>query len=152
MTPTRKRRLYAVLAIAVGMAGATALTLTALNDNMLFFFSPAEVHAGEVPEGANFRLGGMVVDGSVTRTPGSLKVGFVLTDYQQVVPVEFEGILPDLFREGQGIIAQGALTERDGQQIFVASEVLAKHDEQYMPPEVADALEKGRQANTPDET
>ncbi|MEM9533042.1 MAG: cytochrome c maturation protein CcmE [Pseudomonadota bacterium] len=152
MTPTRKRRLYAVLAIAVGMAGAAALTLTALNDNMLFFFSPAEVHAGEVPDGANFRLGGMVVNGSVTRTPGSLKVGFVLTDYQHSVPVEFEGILPDLFREGQGIIAQGALTERGGRQIFVASEVLAKHDEQYMPPEVADALEKGRQAETPDET
>lgn len=152
MTPTRKRRLYAVLAIAVGMAGATALTLTALNDNMLFFFSPAEVHAGEVPAGANFRLGGMVVDGSVSRTPGSLKVSFVLTDYQKTVAVEYEGILPDLFREGQGIIAQGALTQRDGQPVFVASEVLAKHDEQYMPPEVADALEKGRQAKNPDES
>ncbi len=145
MTPTRKRRLYAVMAIAVGVAGAAALTLSALGDNMLYFFSPAEVHAGEVPNGSNFRLGGMVVDGSVTRTPGELKVRFELTDYTKVVPVEFEGILPDLFREGQGIIAQGALSQEAGDKpLFVASEVLAKHDETYMPPEVADALEKAK--------
>ncbi|MFK7956707.1 MAG: cytochrome c maturation protein CcmE [Lysobacterales bacterium] len=143
MTPTRKRRLYAVLAITVGVAGAAALTLNALNDNMLFFFSPAEVHAGEVPSGSNFRLGGMVVDGSVTRTPGELKVRFALTDYNKVVPVEFDGILPDLFREGQGIIAQGTLAaEGTGEPLFIASEVLAKHDETYMPPEVADALKQ----------
>ncbi|MEM7707596.1 MAG: cytochrome c maturation protein CcmE [Pseudomonadota bacterium] len=151
MTPTRKRRLYAVLAIAVGVSGAVALALTALNDNMLFFFSPAEVHAGEVPSGSNFRLGGMVLDGSVSRTPGDLKVRFVLTDYNQSVPVEFEGILPDLFREGQGIIAQGALsTSPSGEQVFVASEVLAKHDETYMPPEVADALKKAEEAKEAD--
>ncbi len=147
MTPTRKRRLYAVLAITVGVAGAAALTLNALSDNMLFFFSPAEVHAGEVPTGSNFRLGGMVVDGSVSRTPGQLKVRFELTDYNQVVPVEFDGILPDLFREGQGIIAQGTLaTGTGGTPLFVASEVLAKHDETYMPPEVADALKKAEQS------
>ena len=107
----------------------------------------AVVHAGEVPRGSNFRLGGMVLDGSVTRTPGDLKVRFVLTDYNKSVPVEYEGILPDLFREGQGIIAQGALsTGASGEQVFVASEVLAKHDETYMPPEVADALKKAEEA------
>ncbi|MDJ0655941.1 MAG: cytochrome c maturation protein CcmE [Xanthomonadales bacterium] len=137
MTPTRKRRLYAALAVTIGVGVAVGLTVMALRDNMLFFFSPTEVHAGEVPEGSNFRLGGMVVDGSVTRTPGSLKVRFDLTDHGQTVPVEYEGILPDLFREGQGIIAMGSLNK---DSVFVASEVLAKHDETYMPPEVADAL------------
>ncbi len=137
MTPTRKRRLYAALAVTIGVAAAVGLTVVALQDNMLFFFSPTEVQAGEVPEGSNFRLGGMVVDGSVTRTPGSLKVRFELTDHGETVPVEYEGILPDLFREGQGIIAQGSLNQ---DAVFVASEVLAKHDETYMPPEVAEAL------------
>ena len=139
MTPTRKRRLYAALAVTIGVGAAVALTVLALRDNMLFFFSPTEVLAGEVPEGSNFRLGGMVVDGSVSRTPGSLKVRFDLTDYGEIVSVEYEGILPDLFREGQGIIAQGSLDDRS---VFVASEVLAKHDETYMPPEVADSLKQ----------
>lgn len=139
MTPTRKRRLYAVLSIVIGVVAAVTLALNAFQDNLLYFFSPSEVHAGEVPEGRVFRVGGMVVDGSVSRDPESLKVQFVLTDYAQKVTVEYEGILPDLFREGQGIIAQGKL---DGNNIFLASEVLAKHDENYMPPEVADALKE----------
>ena len=138
MTPTRKRRLYAALAVTIGVGIAVGLTVLALRDNMLFYFSPTEVHAGEVPQGSNFRLGGMVVDGSVSRTPGSMKVRFDLTDYGQTVPVEFEGILPDLFREGQGIVAQGNLND---DSVFVAAEVLAKHDENYMPPEVADSLQ-----------
>ena len=143
MTPTRKRRLYAVMAILVGVGAAVALGLTAFQDNLLYFFSPTEVQAGEVPAGRVFRVGGMVVDGSVERTPGDLTVRFTLTDYAEEVTVSYTGILPDLFREGQGIIAQGSLDENN---LFVASEVLAKHDENYMPPEVADALKKSHAA------
>ncbi len=139
MTPRRKRRLYATVAILLGVAVAAALGLSAFQDNLLFYFSPSEVQAGEVPQGTAFRVGGMVVDGSVTREPGSLKVSFVVTDYAEQVPIDYEGILPDLFREGQGIIAQGRL---GADNRFVASEVLAKHDENYLPPEVADSLKK----------
>jgi cytochrome c-type biogenesis protein CcmE len=139
MTPTRNRRLYAVLSILVGVAAAVALALTAFEDNLLYYFSPTEVQAGEVPPGRVFRVGGMVVQGSLTREPGELTVNFVLTDYQERVEVSYAGILPDLFREGQGIIAQGKLTEEN---LFVASEVLAKHDENYIPPEVADSLKQ----------
>ncbi len=139
MTPRRKRRLYAAIAIVIGVSIATALGLSAFQDNLLFYFSPSEVQAGEVPHDYAIRVGGMVVDGSLKRTPGSMKVNFVLTDYAAQVAVEYEGILPDLFREGQGVIAQGRL---DPDNRFVASEVLAKHDENYMPPEVADSLKK----------
>ena len=139
MTPTRKRRLYAVLSIVVGVAATIALALTAFQENLLYYFSPSEVHAGEVPQGRNIRVGGMVVQGSVDRPGQGLMVQFVLTDYAQQVTVEYEGILPDLFREGQGIIAQGKLDERN---TFVASEVLAKHDENYLPPEVANSLKQ----------
>ena len=143
MTPTRKRRLYAILSIVVGVAATIALALTAFQENLLYYFSPSEVHAGEVPQGRNIRVGGMVVEGSVHRPGQGLVVQFVLTDYAEDVMVEFEGILPDLFREGQGIIAQGQLNQEN---TFVASEVLAKHDENYMPPEVADSLMRAQQS------
>ena len=144
MTPRRKRRLYAALAIIVGVGVAAALGISAFQDNLLFYFSPSEVHAGEVPQDHAIRVGGMVVEGSLSREPGSMKVNFVLTDYGAEVEVEFEGILPDLFREGQGVIAQGRL---NADNRFVASEVLAKHDENYMPPEVADSLKISPRGN-----
>jgi cytochrome c-type biogenesis protein CcmE len=123
-----------------------ALTLAgrAFQENLLYFFSPSQVSAGEAPHRA-FRLGGMVVKDSVKREPGSLTIRFVLSDFAHEVPVQYTGVLPDLFREGQGIVARGRL-ESDG--TFVAEEVLAKHDEKYMPPEVADALAKTRSTVT----
>ena len=139
MTPTRKRRLIAVLAIIAGVGVATTLAVNAFRSNMLYFISPSDVKAGMVQPGTPFRVGGMVVGGSVQRDEGSLLVRFAVTDTAHEVPIEYEGILPDLFREGQGIVAQGKL---DADGTFVASQVLAKHDENYMPPEVADALER----------
>ena len=147
MTPTRRRRLLIVLSIIVGAGLTTTLVVFALKENMLFFYRPAEVAQGLAPVDTAFRMGGMVVDGSVVRADDSLAVRFDLTDYQETITVQYEGILPDLFREGQGIIAQGKLLT-DGVQrpVFEASEVLAKHDETYMPPEVADALEQSKAA------
>ena len=139
MTPTRKRRLIGVLVIILGVSVAAAVAMRSLNENMLFFISPSDVYAQDLPAGKRFRLGGLVQDGSVSRASDSLAVTFVVTDGPSAVDVRFDGILPDLFREGQGIIAIGELTP-DGH--FEASEVLAKHDEKYMPPEVADALKK----------
>jgi len=139
MTPTRKRRLIGVLVIILGVSVAAAVAMRSLNENMLFFISPSDVYAQDLPAGKRFRLGGLVQDGSVSRASDSLAVTFIVTDGPSAVDVRFDGILPDLFREGQGIIAIGELTP-DGH--FEASEVLAKHDEKYMPPEVADALEK----------
>jgi cytochrome c-type biogenesis protein CcmE len=139
MTPTRKRRLIGVLVIIIGVGAAAVVATKSLNENMLFFVSPTDVKEQSLPAGKRFRLGGLVADGSVSRASDSLAVTFVVTDGPASVDVRFDGILPDLFREGQGIIAIGELTP-DGR--FEASEVLAKHDEKYMPPEVADALEK----------
>ena len=139
MTPTRKRRLTAVLLIVVGVGVAAVVAMKALNENMLFFVSPSDVKEQNLPAGKRFRLGGLVAGGSVSRASDSLAVTFVVTDGAASTDVMFDGILPDLFREGQGIIAIGQLTP-DG--TFEAAEVLAKHDENYMPPEVADALEK----------
>lgn len=139
MTPTRKRRLIAVLVIVIGVGIAATIAFRALNENMLFFVSPSDVKAQALPAGKRFRLGGLVANDSVSRADDSLAVTFVVTDGPGSVDVRFDGILPDLFREGQGIIAIGELSP-DGH--FEASEVLAKHDEEYMPPEVADALEK----------
>ena len=139
MTPTRKRRLIAVLVIIVGVGIAAIVAMKALNENMLFFVSPTDVEEQALPTGKRFRLGGLVANGTVSRASDSLAVTFVLTDGAHSVDVRFDGILPDLFREGQGIIALGELMP-DGH--FEADEVLAKHDENYMPPEVADALEK----------
>jgi cytochrome c-type biogenesis protein CcmE len=136
MTPRRKR-LFAVLAIVAGVAAATALAMLAFEDNLLYFYNPSQVKAGEAPNDRTFRIGGMVTEGSLQRTEGTLKVSFVVTDYQESIPVHYEGLLPDLFREGQGVIAHGRLT---GAGEFVADEVLAKHDENYMPPEVAESL------------
>lgn len=125
---------------AVG--GALALALSALNRNINLFFSPTQVHAGEVPAGSTFRIGGMVVDNSVHRSDSDLSVTFALTDFAATVQVAYTGILPDLFREGQGIVALGTMRGA----VFVAEQVLAKHDETYMPPEVSDALKAAGKA------
>lgn len=143
MTPRRKQRLILVGLLLAGVGGAVALALTALNQNINLFYSPTQVMAGEAPAGATFRLGGMVVDGSVRRDAGDLKVQFDLTDTAEVVTVHYDGILPDLFREGQGIVTTGAMSEG----VFVAQQVLAKHDETYMPPEVNDAIKAANAAS-----
>lgn len=139
MTPKRKQRLILVGLMVFGCSAAVALIVTAFRQNLELFHSPADVVAGAVEPGARFRLGGMVVEGSVIRSTDSVNVQFDLTDTANVVTVQFNDILPDLFSEGQGIVAKGQLNE-DGE--FIASEVLAKHDENYMPPEIAKALEK----------
>lgn len=138
MTPTRKKRLTVVALIMVGVGTAAAVAFTALNDNMLYFVSPTDVHANAAPADKRIRLGGLVAAGSVERADESLAVKFVVTDGRHDVPVSFSGILPDLFREGQGVIAHGHL---DDQGLFHADEVLARHDETYMPPEVMKSLE-----------
>lgn len=137
MHPKRKKRLLTIGLVLAGMGLATALILTAFEKNLMYFYSPSEVAAGAAPSERKFRVGGLVVDGSVRRIPDSLAVEFAVTDTVHEVVVAYEGILPDLFREGQGIVAHGR-TREDG--VFEASEVLAKHDENYMPPEVASAL------------
>ena len=137
MTP-RKKRIAIVCSIILGMGVAAALILTAFEKNLLYFYSPTAVADGEAPLNRSFRVGGLVLDGSVDRDPDSLEVSFVLTDTVNQIRVVYEGILPDLFREGQGIVANGKL-EQDN--LFRAEEVLAKHDENYMPPEVAEALQ-----------
>ncbi len=139
MTPTRKRRLIAVLVIIIGIGVAAVVAIKSLNQNMLFFVSPSDVKEQSLPTGKRFRLGGLVAGGSLSRASDSLAVKFVVTDGPASIEVRYDGILPDLFREGQGIIAIGELSPAG---YFEASEVLAKHDEKYMPPEVADALEK----------
>ncbi len=138
MTPRRKR-LFVVMAIVGGVAASVSLAVTASRQNIMFYYDPTQVATGKAPAAKRFRIGGMVVKGSVERQPGDLKVRFVLTDFAHQVPVEYTGVLPDLFREGQGIIAHGTIGA-DG--AFVADEVLAKHDEKYMPPEVAASLKQ----------
>lgn len=138
MNPKRKQRLALVGALVTLVAVAVGLMLMALNENINLFFSPTQVAAGEVPDNHVFRLGGLVENGSVKRRQDSLEVEFRVTDTAHNIPVVYTGILPDLFREGQGIIALGRL---NGNGMFVADEVLAKHDENYMPPEVAEALQ-----------
>jgi cytochrome c-type biogenesis protein CcmE len=139
MTPKRRRRLILVLGILVGVSIAGALALSAFRRNVTFFFDPTQVAAGQVPAGERFRLGGMVTQGSLRRAPGSLEARFVVTDFSHDVAVSYTGVLPDLFREGAGVVAHGRL-RADG--TFVADEVLAKHDEKYMPPEVARSLKR----------
>jgi len=139
MTPRRRQRLILVSLMLAGVSVAVVFGVSAFRQNLMLFHSPGDIAAGAVEPGRSFRVGGMVVDGSVARDGESLLVSFELTDHQDTVPVSFDGILPDLFREGQGIVALGQL---DAGGTFVASEVLAKHDENYMPPEVADALER----------
>ena len=132
-----------VVMVLFGVAVATALGLTAFQENLLYFYSPTQVHAGEAPDNRAFRIGGLVVTGSVERESEGLGVKFELTDNTETMTVEYTGILPDLFREGQGIVAMGRLQPNG---TFVAEEVLAKHDENYMPPEVADALKASEAA------
>jgi cytochrome c-type biogenesis protein CcmE len=146
MTPRRKR-LLAVVAILVGVGAAAALAMLAFEDNLLYFYNPTQVLAGDAPEGRTFRIGGMVTQGSFARTEGTLEVRFVVTDYRHSIPVRYEGLLPDLFKEGQGVIAHGRMTEAGE---FVADEVLAKHDENYMPPEVAESLHGPQPARVAD--
>lgn len=140
MKPRHKRFAFIGLGLLV-LAVATVLILNAFQSNLVFFFTPSQVAGGEVPQGRSFRIGGMVEDGSLVRENDGLTVRFVVTDTAKRVPVTYKGILPDLFKEGKGAVAQGKLNA-DG--TFVASEVLAKHDENYMPPEAAEALAKAK--------
>ena len=139
----RSRRKVLIFAVVFGVAVATVLGLTAFEENLLYFYSPTQVKEGEAPQTHSFRVGGLVVDGSVKREPDSLMVQFDITDNTEIMTVEYTGILPDLFREGQGIVAMGDLQANGS---FVAQEVLAKHDENYMPPEVAAALKASEAA------
>ena len=138
MTPTRKRRLIAVVLILAVLAVAAGVAVWSLQQNLLFFQSPSQLEAQAMPAGRSFRLGGLVKPGSAEREAEGLVVLFTVTDGKAEMPVRFDGILPDLFREGKGVIAIGSMDEAG---VFSADEVLAKHDENYMPPEVADALE-----------
>jgi cytochrome c-type biogenesis protein CcmE len=138
LKPRTKRALWIVAGIA-GLGVATTLVLNAFQSNLVFFFTPSQVAAHEAPRDRAFRIGGLVEAGSVVRDKDALTVRFVVTDTAKSIPVSYSGILPDLFREGKGVVAQGRLTPEG---TFKASEVLAKHDENYMPPEAADALKK----------
>ena len=140
MSP-RQRRAVLVLGLLAAVSVVAALVLNALRSNMVFYYSPSQVAAKEAPVGRAFRIGGLVAPGSVRRD--GLVVHFVVTDMAQAMPVRYQGLLPDLFREGKGVVAQGRFA---GDGVFVAQEVLAKHDENYMPPEAADALERARKA------
>jgi cytochrome c-type biogenesis protein CcmE len=133
----KQQRLLLVGALLVLLGGATALVMAALSDSVAFFVTPSDIATSKVVADKRFRLGGLVVPGSVDRSAGDGTVAFALTDRAHEVRVRYRGLLPDLFREGQGIVAQGRL---GGDGVFDASEVLAKHDESYMPREVADAL------------
>jgi cytochrome c-type biogenesis protein CcmE len=136
MTP-RQRRIVLVIGILAGVSVAGALALRAFQENVMFFFDPTQVATGEAPIEQRFRLGGMVRPGTVDRKAGSMDMRFVVTDFKRDVPVVYSGVVPDLFRENQGVVAHGKLGT-DG--VFVADEILAKHDENYMPPEVARAI------------
>lgn len=139
MNPVRKKRLMVVLAILAGTGIAVALASMALTQNINLFYTPTQIAAGEAPAGAKIRAGGLVKEGSVKRSTENLSVDFVVTDGAADVTIRYQGILPDLFREGQGIVALGKV---DDQGVLLADEVLAKHDETYMPPEVTQALEQ----------
>ncbi|MFT4676839.1 MAG: cytochrome c-type biogenesis protein CcmE [Patiriisocius sp.] len=139
MKSQRRNRLLLIAFLVLGSGTSVALALNALNENINLFYAPDQIAAGEAPIGQRIRAGGMVKDGSIDRSTTDLKVRFVISDLQEAeVTIQYEGVLPDLFREGQGVIALGELG-KDG--VFMAEEVLAKHDENYMPPEVIDALE-----------
>ena len=142
MKPARKQRLILIGLMLVGLGLAVTFALQAFNQNLMYFFSTTDVVDGKAPANTAFRLGGMVDKGSVVRPGSNLLVSFKLSDFNKEVTVEYTGILPDLFREGQGIVAKGRL---DSRGVFVAEEVLAKHDENYMPPEVADSLKKTKE-------
>jgi cytochrome c-type biogenesis protein CcmE len=135
VTPRRKR-LFLVLGIVAGVSVAAWLTLRALEANVMLYYDPTAIAAKMPPDGERFRLGGMVEKGSLQKTSGTLDINFLVTDYKHTVAVKYSGILPDLFREGQGVVAHGRMQKGT----FVADEILAKHDEKYMPPEVAASL------------
>lgn len=137
MNPKRKKKLVLLSSMVAAVAVAVGLVLFALSENINLFYTPTQIAQGEAPVGQRIRAGGMVVEGSIKRAPDSLDVEFAVTDYEHEVVVKYSGILPDLFREGQGIVTMGSMNA-EGQ--FEASEVLAKHDENYMPPEVEAAL------------
>ena len=141
MNRKRQLRLYGAVFVVLGICLSVGLVLYALRQNINLFYTPSQVTNGEVPSGHAFRIGGLVVNGSVKRSDIDLQVSFLLTDTQQQTKVTYLGILPDLFREGQGIVAQGKL---NNQGVVVADQVLAKHDENYMPPEVKQALEQAK--------
>ncbi|QNN55658.1 cytochrome c maturation protein CcmE [Diaphorobacter ruginosibacter] len=138
MKPRQRRLIWVLLGLLLAGTAIT-LVLRALNSNVMFFYSPSQVQAGEVPRDAAFRLGGLVEQGSLRRSPDGMQVNFIVTDQVQRVPVAYQGLLPDLFKEGKGVVVSGRL---HGTGQFRASEVLAKHDENYMPPEAAHALEQ----------
>jgi cytochrome c-type biogenesis protein CcmE len=142
MKPRHKRLALVVFGLAA-LGGAAALVLNAFQSNMVFFFSPSQVAAHEAPAHRSFRIGGLVEPGSLKREPDGVSVRFVVTDTAHSIPVTYTGILPDLFKEGKGVVAQGTLAP-DG--VFHAKEVLAKHDENYMPPQAADAVQKAHKA------
>jgi len=143
MTPKRRKRMLLIGLMVAGVAIAAGFALKAFNENLMFFYTPSKVVAGEAPAGHLIRVGGLVTMGSVQRQSDGLTVRFDITDNAETITVQYTGILPDLFREGQGIVAHGQLEEN---QLFIADEVLAKHDENYMPPEVADALKATHEA------
>ncbi|GFM49442.1 cytochrome c maturation protein CcmE [Pseudomonas capsici] len=150
MNPLRKKRLLIILAILAGVGIALALALSALKENINLFYTPTQIANGEAPLDTRIRAGGMVAKGSLQRSTDSLDVRFVVTDFSKSVTITYRGILPDLFREGQGIVALGKL---NAEGVVVADEVLAKHDEKYMPPEVTKALqESGQSAPAPSPT
>lgn len=143
MKPRQKRFVFIIAAVAA-LSLAVGLVLYALQNNVSLYFTPTQVYNKEAPQGRSFRIGGLVEEGSIQREKDGLTVKFVITDRHKSIPVMFKGILPDLFKEGKGVVAQGKI-EADG--MMHADEVLAKHDENYMPPEAADALKKGETAN-----
>ncbi len=138
----RHKKFAIILTAVIGVSVAALLIMDAFQDNMVFFYSPSDVYAGKSPVNKTFRLGGMVEKGSIKKSTKTLLVEFIVTDNNKKIPVSYVGILPDLFREGQGVITQGKL---DDDYMFTASEVLAKHDENYMPPEVADAMKRAKE-------
>jgi len=139
----RHKRIALIATGLVAFAGAAALILSAFQSNLVFFFSPSQVYAHEAPANRSFGIGGLVEQGSLQRQPDGVTVRFVVTDTVHSIPVLYVGILPDLFKEGKGVVAQGSL---DSSGVFHAKEVLAKHDENYMPPQAADAVEKAQKA------
>jgi cytochrome c-type biogenesis protein CcmE len=144
MMKTRHKRLMLVAAGLATLALAAWLILSAFQKNLVFFFTPSQVLKGEAPHGRSFRMGGLVESGSLQREPDGITAKFIVTDLAQRIPVVYRGILPDLFKEGKGVVAQGKLGQ-DG--VFAADEVLAKHDENYMPPDAAYALKMAKQTN-----
>lgn len=149
MHPVRKKRIIAISSIVVILGLALALVMYALQQNINLFYSPTQIVNGEAPKDVMLRAGGMVVEGSVKRDNETLSVSFEVTDFTETVRIEYKGILPDLFREGQGIVAQGKLNANG---TMIASEVLAKHDEEYMPPEIAEALKQSELNSTSSNT